>query len=309
MSTTTPPPVIPIIIPAIPLAVEIPLFICLLKQFCCSAGITVHLPIKCTGITAFIFSICFVVNDIILATCIGPPELSQTANIVFYLNMIASLLTIYSVYTMLLLRLYYTFRDSIYRVKSHEFFIHAIIIVITLAIMISLPFLSAVAMNYCVALWIILLTMGYVHLLYEFNHNLFLLILSRRKSAVPNIPAVRKESGESVELDIRQLDLLSTMRKHSILGCFMVLTNLSFVMTLAFGTFIYSTVESDVAFLVFLHTFIASGPLCIYLGFKQNADLYEKCCNLCDRKCKKKFITLAENRLKRINEEIKMLDK
>ena len=48
---------------------------------------------------------------------------------------------------------------------------------------------------------------------------------------------------------------------------------------------------------VFLYMFNLAGPICIYLGFKANGNLYQKCCSLCDRKCKTICIGMAEKRL------------
>ena len=144
-------------------------------------------------------------------------------------------------------------------------------------------------------IWCILWTIGYVHLLYTFNHNLFLLVVSQRRTIVCG------DNTGSIELNMKQIRLLSTIRKHTILGFFLICGSLCYAFLAGIHIWVETTQGFNISIFIvrwiLFHIFLISGPLSIYLGFKQNKDLYGKCCILCDRKCEHICIKLAEKRL------------
>ena len=297
------------LIPVISLALVTPVFISMLMQFYCVEQefetMPIHKHFKYAAITAFIFSIGFIIMDLLYVIFFwietAQKWTNNVSNIIFPIRIVMIIITIYSVYTILLLRLYHTFQESIFQIRKCHLVLHAINFVISMAVAIFITAFSATMTDFeypfvPFLVWLISLTLGYTHLLYTFNHNLFLLVLSERRS----IAIVCKRITESVELNMQQISLLSTIRKHSILGCFLVFSNLFF------GAYSFCDNTNLLVSATVLHIFVMAGPFCIYLGFKENENLYEKCFNLCDRKCERICIALAEKRLCRQHQEIVM---
>ena len=286
-----------LIIEAVFMAQDLLLFISLLRQFYCVEQQFIHKYFKYSTIITFIFSTMYYTTGIVHNLVSG--------EYIFSTILILSLvMMIYSIYTILLQRLYYTFEESVYEIKTRQLSIHIINIVITLSLFVASTFIDVVAEAYNITIykhtnkvllviWVLLLIMGYIHLLYTFNHNLFLLVLSQRQTIFC------KQSAKTVKLSMRQIIMLSTIRKHTILGCFMIISNLGFLICTSAGIPIKET-TSDIS-LVFqkltLNIFIISGPLAIYMGFTQNEDLYGFCCKLCDKTCKNICRRLAEHKL------------
>ena len=298
--------------------IEIPLFISLLNQLYRGEGQMVQIQFKCSATITFIFSTLFGIIDIVsqIMVWLVPLEFNITLNgvqiyYIYVTRVTLMLLTIYSIYTILLLRLYHTFQESIYQISTRQLYMHVINVSITIItfIMSFYPFTPHKALiKEILVIWVILLTMGYIHLLYTFNRNLFLLVLSQRKSVVMSSKQNTDHDDtkiEPVELNERQINMLSTIRKHTILGSFMVFSNLCFASFLIF--FYESVFVNPIAsffFMVIVHIFVITGPLCIYMGFEKNKDFYHKCCNLFDKTCTNICVTLAE---KRLNQQTKRI--
>ena len=295
-----------IIIGAIILAFEIPLFISLLRQFCCDKQQKVSNCHRCTAVITFISSIIFDIFDAFCATfqwlaivewniTIDELETNMLYNIISITRSSMVLVTIYSVYVVLLLRLHNTFQSSNYRITSRRLCLHAVSIIMSfLLLFILVPVLGAISYAFVIlvcGLWIVLLTIGYIHLLYIFNHNLFLLVLSQRQITM------HRMHRKSVELDVKQIILLSTIRKHTILGTFMISSNLWFAIYLLALPLFRDTDIASILSVLLLHMFIMTGPLCIYLGFIRNKNVYGRCCSICDKKCEHICIACAEKKL------------
>ena len=91
------------------------------------------------------------------------------------------LMTVYSVYTILLLRYHVLFEDQCNEISQNStLYVYIINVMVTLIMIIPL-FLQYDVTLYVFLLWTILLIMSYIHLLYAFNHNLYLLVLSHEK--------------------------------------------------------------------------------------------------------------------------------
>ena len=306
MTTTDAETALRIMIVTVPMVFEMPFFISLLYQFYCVKEHIVHHHFKCTAISTFIFSI---IHSISETVCVIHQKWNiitlKQSYIISLTGIGAMFMTASSIYAILLLRLYHVFHESIYQIPTRQLLIHTINIAISMiCVVTSSSFFYYSDMRLYVFIfgivWIILLTLGYIHLLYAFHHNLFLLVLSQRKS-IPN----QEKTQSMIELNVRQIKVLLTIRKHSILGCFIIFGNFCAVVH---GVAAFRVKDNPFIFIsrVFWSVFVFIGPLGIYLGFPQNKALYRRCCYLCDIKCENICILLAENKL---NKQMNEIDK
>ena len=266
--------------------VVIVLFISLLKQICYTQDKSVKGHLTYTTIIVFTLSIIFGIARIPYYTYCG------NTFVVRMISWAAFVLTLDSIYIFLLLQLYYTFQESVFRISKCQVFMHSINIA-----MLSVIFFPGFIIFELFFVWITSLTIGYIHLLYKFNHNLFVLVLSQRKTS-----ANTQKIG-SIQLNMRQIKLLSIIRKHAILGGFIIFSNLCLGVHLVTLHLLRYTRIMMFVDAVILHIFIIVAPLCLYLGFQQNESIYGKCCNLCDKKCKHICIVITEKGLNKQNDE------
>ena len=317
-------------LPTLSLALQIPLFFSLLRQFFCSHARKIQNSVKATSIVAFICTILFNAIAILLVITIyieksksdnKKPSRAQSLFVDDILNAasyIAFFGASYCIYIILLLRVYYTFQDTMYEVKRLKLYVHGINVAITVLIITDFTmfkiytFDTVSAVTLCI--WMILLTIGYIHLLYIFNHNLFILVLTQRHSLVI---LDEEEHAQKQILNQRQRSMLSTIRKHGILGSYMIFCNLFCAVTnIIFAIadtkrdwdYMIELVLYYYFYVISLYIFSNTGPICIYLGFQQNRYLYQKCCGLCDRKCKNICNGLAEKQMNKHTDYIQMLD-
>lgn len=130
---------------------------------------------------------------------------------------------------------------------------------------------------------------GYAHLLYIFNHNLFLLVLSQRQTII---------NEQDIELNHRQIHLLSTIRKHTILAGLIIMSEVLYLIISISGIISYSGhyiwwYLHGICLLIFVN----APAISIYLGFSANQGIYRKLCGVCDDKCKAFCLRLTARRL------------
>ena len=227
------------------------------------------------------------------------PQDEHWSNILITILLVSSILC---VYTFLLYRISKTFDGTMYQVNTKLLYLHSINMFIMAAIFITdsiFDYDGDIIYSYLSVVFILtLLIIGYGHLLYTFNHNLFLLVLSQRQTVVnPTL---------DIELNQRQIKLLRTIRKHSILAFYMLLTSLTMIITFLLVSFMgydenISITNRNIIWgihILNVAAFLNIGPLCIYLGFEINKNFYQKMWGLCDRKCDNICTSLAENRLR-----------
>ena len=204
-----------------------------------------------------------------------------------------------STYIFLLLRLHFTFRETRYRTKRCIIYMHTITFILLISMAIIPPFIEVfIDINELIedTIWCILLSIAFGQLLYQFNHNLFLLALSQRQT-------ISLGANINYELNQRQIRLLTTMRKHTILGCVMMISNLMYAVAnllLYYGHGTMDIVSVKVIFVLHLilwFIFANGCPLAIFLGFGVNVKLYFLLFRLCDKKCGKNCQQLAEEEL------------
>ena len=293
-----------ILLPVLCLCIEIPLFISILKQFYCTAGQRITKWNKCTSILVFVFNIAGHVIIIPYGILwISNRHIILVATVLIYGANISFYIGTYCIYTLLLLRVYYTFELSVYRIKTWKLYLHGLNAVLSL-IVIVLVNIAGIYAIYLFGAWIILLTVGYAHFFYTFSHNLFSLVLAQQRSTFIGNMLMQKELNE------RQRNMLCTVRKHTILGTFMILGNLLCVVIVVSSVSLIMKFDGNGTLMVILiclymisvYMFGVVGPVCIYLGLQQNRDSYRKWCSLCDRKCTNICIALAERRMNELNE-------
>lgn len=211
-----------------------------------------------------------------------PAFIAQTISSVFFV--FTSCLT----YLSLVYRIYETFDDTIYQINTLVIYIHIILVMICpilLILNLSIPSLNEYIM-YMIYYFVFLF--GATHLIYLFNRKLFLLVLQQRMTIVT----------EDIELSDMQLNMLVTLRKHTLLGCLMILFTLSLLLNgIMAKEFILKHLEhnggSPGAWKWFIVSFwcwtICSNSitLCIYLGFTVNKKWYHCICIIGDRICER----------------------
>ena len=83
----------------------------------------------------------------------------------------------------------------------------------------------------------------------------------------------------------------------------MIISNLLLVLILL-SRIAFNKNAADVIWIVLfwigLHVVNITGPICIYLGFQQNRNSYQKCCDVCDRKFRNVCNSLAERRMNKL---------
>ena len=298
--------------PATSLLILLGLFITLLSKLYCridGANKKIDKISQIVTIAAFMFniiySICVLAINII-QICLYDQNIytSQWGFFMDFLDIAIGISlsgTFTSIYIFLLLRIRNTFKETIFEIKSRIIYLHIINITFIYISFCIIYFVlndsrNAVRTGMILHSFLfLLLTIGYIHLLYTFNHNLFLLVLSQRQE--------RANPQKNIELNDIQHELLTTIRKHSILAGFMI--SISFVfLIMIFVTSSHNGYKSEnnlifveSLWVLTLFIFMNTGPLCIYLGFGMNQDLYTKLCGLCDKKCKNICISMVEKRL------------
>ena len=284
-----------ITLPILSLLLLLPLFILLLKLFCFRNNeqqVRVQCWRKCIIVILFISSIAFNISALLMAL--------NDLNMPTYTILVAMFRgTLYGdtylVYILLISRVYYTFHGTMYQVKKCTLVSHMIIFLIVLGLNITFLVSTATVLTWVYYAWCILMMIGYGHLLYLFNYNLFQLVLSQRQTVVME----ENNDTPKVSLNGRQLNLLSTIRKHTLLGTFMVFSN--------FLIFSFYILQISVASVIFIYCnqasmfiFVATSPICIYLGFMQSRKSYQRCCYLCDKKCRTVCHGLAMRRMNQL---------
>ena len=160
--------------------------------------------------------------------------------------------------------------------------------------------------------WLLLIIIGYSHLCYIFNHNLFLLVLQQRTTA----------NSEQIELSPMQLNMLLTLRKHTLLGCILILfDSCSGLLGLLANKYLFPWLRNNDAasipsriwiWLMFYTvgiTFCLNvSALCIYLGFSVNRKWYICLCRFGDRICEKLCIQCTKRVINQPHDYLRLVE-
>eukprot|EP01084_Bolivina_argentea_P274149 467214_1 len=201
-----------------------------------------------------------------------------------------------SIYAFMALRLYYTFKDSMYRMSCFSIIFHCIIIII-----IPIWYLGLVLedhMKGSVELYLIIAAVGFPvifvglsTLIYQFNRKLFLLILSQKQSVVT-------EEDIQPLLTDRQLSTLSTMTKHALLGSITLTFCVMFIVIIPCVGVL--NLKQQIVWIIyewFLSLVVIVNVICVYFGFSINRKEYDICCYKCHWFCRNRCESCAERHL------------
>ena len=236
--------------------------------------------------------------------------------------------TLVAMYIFLIARLYETFKGTEYETKKMTIYIHLVCAFIGFLVMISVVIVGQFEdvgykwVNLMVA--VLIISVGVTHLMYLFNHYLFQQVLSERRetkkykhkhrnSPTPiehgqkepqhtmDINSEEHEQTFSIELHHLQLELLATIRKHTLLSFMIIGAFLMGSLTPWFNIFCQTDLCHGIFWSVWypLHCInINIGGLSMYLGFSVNKPNYSRLCSICDYKCESLCRGLAKKRLK-----------
>ena len=218
-------------------------------------------------------------------------------------------------YIFLYSRLIQTFKESVYELDIILKYVHIFIIIVCqlliFSLLISLSVSSLVAFYFLLGSAFFIVGIGWLHLIFSFNYNLFRLVLQQKNNG-NNDP-----DATSIKLDIRQHRMLSVVRKHSILGlCMMMVLGINLIITVIayFGGVGIQTndefnLDSDVTITIIwaighfssINTFF----ICLYIGFWSNHKCYQCMCGCIDSKCKKCCEMVTKSKIQQRNLSIK----
>ena len=231
---------------------------------------------------------------------VGSDSVNITLSIGAFLNsIIVSLL-----YSFMILRLYQTFNETLYEVKPAVLWLHIVLIVYVAIGGFFFPFvlLQDVGNDTKVIFIIIILIpfcMGLTHLIHSFNYKLFQLVLLQRQSLTTN------SNDTQQNLDERQLKLLKTIRKHTILGIFIILAQLiiMFVGVLIYGLSDKNVNEISIGYWIITDICIIMETTSLFIGFSDNNNRYICLCKYCDNLCSDICINCAKKSIKSKDKE------
>ena len=196
-------------------------------------------------------------------------------------------------YIFMLLRLRTTFDGTEYQVKSKVFRAHIVVIVLIPIIGAVCVFLDILDSNDSIyfgiaAFLTIIYGIACLHLVYLFNSKLFHLTIQIRQSQSEISRQNSRERGNDQQAQIagikmckRQLNMLRTIRKQTLLGCTIVL-----MLTMsAILIVVYAIWQWIIVWFIGWCFTMNIGSSCIYLGFDVNQSKYDCICKGCDFCC------------------------
>eukprot|EP01084_Bolivina_argentea_P105351 188634_1 len=223
---------------------------------------------------------------------------SATVRYIFY---ICLNIAIIASYTVILLQLYYSFRSSMYRLTKRIFYFHFVIGLLCETFFILGAILDYLHVHpwklYVAVIAGICFLIGIFQMVYAFNRNLFLVILSQRQTI---------ESGDAqTQLNQRQLTVLQMIVKHTVLSSFEIGSYVLLSIIVVIIAIIDPVRKYDSGSIFRMWSFAAAifvVSICIYLSFAMNNSLYYHICGKCDNSCRMMCEGFATNKLKERNQ-------
>lgn len=214
-------------------------------------------------------------------------DASDVASAMINVHSVLQSVLIIALYAFMALRVHQTFSDTIYRASNITLIIHSINI---FCVSVGVFFFAAILLREELSSWIKIIfimfvlapfVIGLAHLIYMFNARLFSLFLLKRSGADSSING----------LTTSQRRLLNTVRKHTVLGAFIVMAQL---VTLIHTVLLYGVIDlystaGYVSYWVVCNLCIIVETVCLFLGFTDNGATYLNICGHfdggCDRIC------------------------
>ena len=197
-------------------------------------------------------------------------------------------------YYFVLIRVYTTFKESVYKVKIWIIYFNIIVMLIVVILGISIQIMienNVYSEKFGNILFGIMLFLGIfslTHAIYAFNSRLFKICVSHQRSI-----------SLTGQLSNTQLRILSVVRKHTILGAsviiFGIIGALDYIVANIVTNGEYNTLsiylydEGQDWIIIFDIIFVFMVLLamyCIYLSFTENRNGYHYFCKYCDSRCR-----------------------
>ena len=191
-------------------------------------------------------------------------------------------------YFFLVCRLHSTFKHSTFAIKTWIIKIHFVIGLLTVPVgLIAYILVLNGADRFTAMLTFFsvspLILLAFVHLFYAFNNGLFQIVLQQRQSII----------SEKVKLSDNAIRLMVSVRKHSMIGVFVILLGFLAMIAYFFGVYvekgdyaIVSTYHVSKAHFAVVDIIIVCcldlACLTMFLGFAVNDGLYGRLCKVCD---------------------------
>lgn len=206
-------------------------------------------------------------------------------------------------YGFMMMRLYQTFKETMYEVKRGFLYCHGINIIYVAIGGLFFPYVllqdDLANIEKVVFIIIILMpfTVGLGLLIYSFNHKLFQLVLLQRQTLL--------NSNEEQDLNARQLKMLKTIRKHTILGFFIVLAQLilAFTGVLIYGISGAQSNQKTILYWMITDIAIIMETTSLFIGFSDNNQKYLCLCKYCDKWCTDICINIASKEMNATDQE------
>ena len=203
------------------------------------------------------------------------------------------IITILSLYLLALLRLRLSFIDSQFAISAKKIYFHISVIISVIAVAVTaaiFDYLKLYPWHACIYVCCtIIYIIGYSHLTYCFNHNLFLLVLSQKSTVIPT-----DINNNNTNLNTRQKTLLRTVVQQTLLSCMILVLFIFVVCILIITISVQLKMKEDGtdklpalgALAEWTIAFVINGTtLCQYMTFAVNAEYYYKICSKCHIRC------------------------
>eukprot|EP01084_Bolivina_argentea_P011243 21009_1 len=277
-------------------------------------GIVIIKPILYTVLTLFFCTMVSYVNNFIQALlewnnvipAHNPPF------IIVFIPWLLFGLGVCSLYSYLLLEVYYSFVHSQFKMRKQVIRIHIIIIILNILCLILEPILyDKNPTHYAVIVLVnnLMNAIGLSHLVYTFNNGLFQIVLSQQTrnhdrimSMTSNIQAHYGARTESEHSNVTQLQnqLLKKVTKHGLL-CALIISVFFVVVLILALLLAFDAFESE----IWIHIFqwivapmaINMITLFIWIGISVNDKYYQKWCEKFDKLCLKLCRRYATNKI------------
>jgi len=208
----------------------------------------------------------------------------EMASVLIEVHSVMTSLLVTSLYAFMAFRVHQTFCETIYRVPDCIFFVHGVNIAF---VSVGTFFFATILLNDELPSWIkiafivlilVPFVVGLAHLIYMFNARLFALFILKLKVT---------DSASTDPLSASQRRLLSTVRKHTVLGSLIVIAQ---VVTMVHAVLLYGVIDlysvtGYVSYWIICNLCIVIETVSLFAGFADNGRVYRRFCRCCDRGC------------------------
>ena len=237
------------------------------------------------------------VNGIVIVMVAGEDDLPYY----YAANAVLTAVVTDLIYIFMMRRLHQTFNETAFRVSRAVFVVHSLVIIyssigeLCAFVIFDILLIRSIENEAIVIIvaqlpWL-LFCLGLAHLVWMFNVKLFRLVLLKRRTIVT--------ADDAGSLTGRQLKLLQTIRKHTLLGSLLVMSCLAFVVTSVVTYYVSKPQKtlSSVPYWLFVVACISTESVSIFAGFRQSDTTYRWLCGFCDVQCKSICMHCAEHGL------------